>query len=668
MGKFHLKNYFSFSDLFKYKFFLRIGNSIEDSTFFSISVSLIIIAPLLIYFFLIASDTFQHSQASINVQEYDVNERPYLTLSKDNFRLAFRIILANTSIFSGDIEEYFDFQINYTQVIQNHGQYSFINGSSFKFETCKETNFKDFLTYYDLNLKNAFCLKDHSMDIGGYWDEGSIGWFQMDISLCDQKLKKNCKSSEIIKNELKESFFYVYIESQDVDASNYENPLKKSLKTYFQVLDFSQRKESAFYMQKVEIKTYDNLIYNTKPSQKQFNKQINMVSDNINIMNDENSPIIRMRIFSSNKIQIIERTYLTLVQAAAIVGGISSFVIVLGSMITFKYNDMNLNAKLINKLYSFDFNENKNEINSSRKKNIQLFSPEKKKTKLNNFFEKNVFELKKLKAELEQTPETDFCLKDDITHIKIRDFNSKLKKNEDLKENSPKEIKIELENLIKDKEPKAKDSNEKGPKIVLSNFVNDKESKISEILKDKSNKKFFLPVTHNIEDDKTKTISLDEFNLLKEKNTQKLKFTTWELLNIILFPFLLPKKVKKKYKLYEKSSGYLMKYINIFFLIKMLEDVEKMKSILFNNHQLTLFNYISKPKISLIEDESREENENYMTHLEKSILLGKSDNNKEIVPEIKKYYKELKMAGNWNLTDIKLFDYLDEDFKKMLKC
>ena len=80
------------------------------------------------------------------------------------------------------IEEYFDFDINYTQAEQKNSKFDVVKYASFKFETCNQTNFEDFSSYYDLNLKNAFCLKNHTMDIGGYWDESNIGFFQMDIS------------------------------------------------------------------------------------------------------------------------------------------------------------------------------------------------------------------------------------------------------------------------------------------------------------------------------------------------------------------------------------------------------------------------------------------------------------------------------------------------------
>lgn len=93
----------------------------------------------------------------------------------------------------------------------------------------------------------------------------------------------------------------------------------------------------------------------------------------------------------------------------------------------------------------------------------------------------------------------------------------------------------------------------------------------------------------------------------KEKviNKQKLKFTTCETVLCIFFPFALSRTLKRKYELFKKASNYLLKYINIFYLIKMLESVEKMQSILMNSQQITLFNYISKPRITLHETDQK---------------------------------------------------------------
>ena len=208
--------FFSVGDFFKYKFFFRIGNNIQNSTLFSIFISFLALAPLLIYFFLIAKNTIIHSSAKINVQEFDVNKRPFLFLNKDNFRLAFRFNLMNLLVFSGNIEDYFDFLVSYKRVSQKNFTFANDFTQNFEIETCKEENFKDYPEYYNLNLREAFCLKDPSMEIGGYWDEEHVGWFEFHMMPCGSFYtnKTTCKDPEAIKKEIIGSYFYVYIESR----------------------------------------------------------------------------------------------------------------------------------------------------------------------------------------------------------------------------------------------------------------------------------------------------------------------------------------------------------------------------------------------------------------------------------------------------------------------
>ena len=365
---------FAFFDIFKYKFYLRVGNTIQNSTFFSIAISILLISPLLVYFFLIAKNTWQRTAPKIIVQEYDVNERPYMKLTQDNFRLGFRIILQNGSIFHSNMEDYFSIYGVYNHISQNSSSFQTTEHKIFPMEKCKRENFKDFETYYDLNLELAICLTNHSMNIGGYFDESNVGMFQIVISFCNSSVNINCKSQNDIITELQGSYIYIYIESQDVEATNYKNPLKKSMKTYFQLFDFYRTKALQFYMEQVDLVTYDNLVYNNDATHEYFNKQFSTMTDSIT-MDKRTGDVIHLQIFASNKIQTIQRTYMTLLEAAAVVGGISSFLLVFGTFITFQYNDMRLQTKLINKLYSFDFND-PNKIKKRKndtKEQIKLF-------------------------------------------------------------------------------------------------------------------------------------------------------------------------------------------------------------------------------------------------------------------------------------------------------
>ena len=99
----------------------------------------------------------------------------------------------------------------------------------------------------------------------------------------------------------------------------------------------------------------------------------------------------------------------------------------------------------------------------------------------------------------------------------------------------------------------------------------------------------------------------------------------------------------------------------------MVDDVQKLKSVLMNNHQIALFNYISKPKISIENNDEKEEEDNYLSNLEKVFIFSKNNQNEQLTEEIMKYYGQLRKNGNWSQIDMKLFEFLDEDFKKKLK-
>ena len=97
---------------------------------------------MIVYFVLIANNTWQRTSTKINVQEYDVNERSYMNLTKDNFRFAF--ILQNGSVFSGNITDYFQINAIYQYLARNLSTFYQLDSQSFVMEKCKKENFMDF--------------------------------------------------------------------------------------------------------------------------------------------------------------------------------------------------------------------------------------------------------------------------------------------------------------------------------------------------------------------------------------------------------------------------------------------------------------------------------------------------------------------------------------------
>ena len=82
------------------------------------------------------------------------------------------------------------------------------------------------------------------------------------------------------------------------------------------------------------------------------------------------------------------------------------------------------------------------------------------------------------------------------------------------------------------------------------------------------------------------------------KNSSQIKFSLFENLKLILKQ-MFKKKLTKKEKLFLQGEKIYEKEIDILYILKKLQEIEKMKIILFNNQQLTLFNLMEKPLIYL---------------------------------------------------------------------
>ena len=168
--------------------------------------------------------------------------------------------------------------------------------------------------------------------------------------------------------------------------------------------------------------------------------------------------------------------------------------------------------------------------------------------------------------------------------------------------------------------------------------------------------------------------SLKKLNDAKLSKKTKLKFSSWEIIRATFFPFFLSKNLKKKLKLYKKASGGLLKYINILQMVQMLQQLEKLKLIIFNKNQLALFNYLSKPMISLdvppplrpMNDSDESYSDHSGTKVSRIMKYMEGGNIKEQCKDIIKYYNYLLETQEYSDIDIKLFELLDDDLRAIL--
>ena len=146
-------------------------------------------------------------------------------------------------------------------------------------------------------------------------------------------------------------------------------------------------------------------------------------------------------------------------------------------------------------------------------------------------------------------------------------------------------------------------------------------------------------------------------SILESKESRYiLKFSFLDTIKIFLRTnFCFSQKLMLKSNLYKKSYQTIEEYFDICNLLNKLEELEKLKIILFDKEQLSLFNFISKELISFDLEKL-----NSMSHLKNF-----NKNKENCVQMILKFLENYKLNNNIT-SDVnqKLYDLLDADLRE----
>lgn len=206
---------------------------------------------------------------------------------------------------------------------------------------------------------SSFCLKNLSfnemMRIGGYWDENEIYFLEIMLQKCTNSSSSNiiCKPQETI-DEFFKNFFYFsfYINENNIDENNFENPIYTNYITRYTSLDIFLLKDASLFLKKGEIITndglvLDNLKYNTTFLIGEY--EIDISSQNK--MRSEIAYMLDFSIYPSSYKTVVSRDYQNLAELFANISGLLNFLILLGFFICNFENKYNVAKYLLNKLY-----------------------------------------------------------------------------------------------------------------------------------------------------------------------------------------------------------------------------------------------------------------------------------------------------------------------------
>lgn len=341
---------------------------------------------------------------------------------------------------------------------------------------------------------------------------------------------------------------------------------------------------------------------------------------------------------------MLVRRYQKIQEVLANLGGIASFLMVLGYILTGNYQEFIMVKQVMNRLYSFqsEINKKKNldkkSNNKSPEQNIELISKETKNLDINQ-----------LNQMIPSCENMNIAIQNSIVNTPM-DMSPKSEK------------KVEFEKFpvknINDEE-----------KFVLENFSQQNFDfvKIENTVDIPSNQTSKAKISHSIKrkiskkhSGKTKDSERFE-NFEKEiSKTHELKLTYFQFLYGTIIEKLCCKKRSFKSKLFEKAKEIFLEEMDIIEILHKMKEFEKLKSIILSPEQLNLFSMLSKPMIYL---EKEMEASNRSSFLLSEIMNSKKKDHGKMV----EYYSLLKSKATISEIDQRLLNLLEENIKEIMK-
>ncbi|KAL4473496.1 hypothetical protein ABPG74_022360 [Tetrahymena malaccensis] len=285
-------------------------------------------------------------------------------------------------------------------------------------------------------------------------------------------------------------------------------------------------------------------------------------------------------------------------------------------------------------------------VNISNEQKLQFQLLQKKKQKNEN----QVHELKFRTSDLSQkSSEPNNKVNDQI--IKIQDLSQ---------QTNTLNCKTNFQKQIESKQQKKIDKNlsQKEQKQILGyllqercgSFIRSPTNKNTEIFENISQKQANkLKKIIQKQDDK-----LVEKYFQKLMNEQSMNMSVWDYIKSSVFPF---GKMKKKQKIIDYSLEKLYQKLDIFYIIKKLFEVDKLKRLLLDADQIQLFEYMPKPTI--IPDIAQKKNEKDKQQSELDLLF--EDNRSEIEKAKEAYFAYMNILNKQDpsFLDYKIMNLLD---------
>ena len=594
-------------DLFKKPLFLKINH--HDMTATKVGVFLSFVIYALMGYFFSQSDFFLKLQPKIITDTSSLPYSPSIYYSNRPFAIAIKDVYNNPyvdpTIFSILVE-------SVSTTIQPN-----VSGYAMEVEdvrTVHNCTQNDVLRPEDYPiLENSFCLDKSNFTLVGSSSEDNCTNFQVHVIMCSNSTDNNnsCKSQDEIDN-----FFYmknlnlIYVNTI-FQPKNYETPYTTKMTASLYKLDAKLSRLVTVKLQKATMITDETIIFPVQNSFETFqyeneNSEYGMQSGGI--------PILSILFYSSSDQITVNRSYQSLPEAFAVLGGLFSFLIFSGRHILHLDHSLYITTLLMNFLYSFQpapNAEGENELSVINMLSNRLQLPKTKSRKIETLEKTKMLDSLQIKDVVLTENAKKMSLKPYVPHFSLQPLvlTKRPAKQHMMTKVPEKQLKEESVSSMSHEEIKIQ--NPKDPHLNLYNpgtHINirkdvdvcdsPKKSAVSQASPNNL-KSFLLRSLFNgrkfFKKEEKDPKSAENFSKLNEKHN-KINFNIWDYFKLGLKKIFFREHTFKD-KLFVRAREVFENEIDIVKILQKVQDIEKLKHLLLSDQQIALFNVLEKPMV-----------------------------------------------------------------------
>lgn len=579
-------DFLSYFDLFKVQVLFYFQGKSRQTSLSGVMISAMIFA-FLIYQFSI-SELFVKSSpivltqslASTHSLRIDFNEkRPF--------------ILAFTKV--DTLERFMDPSVFQLIVSMNvNGNSTFMPIYPCQYEDVKEAINQSYFEVLQLN--KAYCLQEKNFYLEGFIDEFSWRFVQVFVYPCNNLTSNGtCKPAEQIKQISKGILISFIYESVQISANDYKNPLKISFVPPVITLNPSLKKSNVLTLQNVEVKTDDGWLFAGTNIEKKTGVSMEQYKSELDLRIDDSEYFAFLTVAASKQSVSCSRVYQKLPETLASIAGMANLFIIIGNVVCRLISHVAAMTYLLNKLYYFEKFDKKgkksdeNNNNTSNLKSIEnlpfnsplISTPQENIHKKSKFSVMQPTVIKKTENLLGGKTNIELENKNSQTIEMQKHNDSNISNFENNHSHHPEQIELKDDSFVLEKYSQENDPPQ--PKTI------EKEKEIEN------------PQNKNIENARLSQFeSLLSMRNVNEKMDKKMPFylSVCEYLKYLIKKIICCKKTEKE-KLIRKAENLYKKNLDITNILTKVNEIENLKILFLDPDQTILFNYISKPLITL---------------------------------------------------------------------